>query len=221
MDHGLFAWSVAASLVASVLYALLPQFARALVWLRTNLLPPGPDTDRIREEWSATLWEIGSRGKQFYFALRLFRDYRVLQTEIEFRANEETDIDSLVRQRVLQELDVLRMSLNAELRREQTERIRHEIEMQYQEKRKEQEFEHLTGHKQEELAYERRRAQQEHAYQQTRLRYLRELEDLKREYRELELAYQRGREQLEQEYHAREAKLRSKGIRKEHAGRRD
>jgi len=120
MDVATFIWSVAAGLVTSVIWMLVPSVARALVRFRASILMPGADADRMREEWTAALWELKSRRRQIRFAVRLFKDFQKLQTEVEFRATEQTDVESLVEQQVDERTRELRNRLaeQAELQRE-------------------------------------------------------------------------------------------------------
>jgi hypothetical protein len=101
MNLRTFMWSLATGLAPLLVYALLSRIARALVRLRASLLGDGPEADRLREEWSATLWELRSQSRQLSFALLLFKDFNRLQTEIEFRA----DLQLAVERRVSEYLE--------------------------------------------------------------------------------------------------------------------
>jgi hypothetical protein len=102
MDPVLFGWSILASLVASVLIAGAPVLARWLVRLRARFLMPGPEAERLLEEWLSVLLELGTRGQQLRFALLLFKKFKVLQIEIEHRAAQTETVDALLEARFLQ-----------------------------------------------------------------------------------------------------------------------
>ena len=159
MDPTVFIWSALASLAATVVYSTLPYIARALVRLRASLLTPGRDADRMREEWSAALWELRSRHLQFCFALMLFRHFQKLQSEIESRADGSLDIDSLVEQRLQQQIKVLRMQLAAETKREEMERLRREFEGLY--RAREQELQRKQQAAEQELQRKQQDAERE------------------------------------------------------------
>ena len=107
-----------------------PWFVRSLVRYRASLLHQGPDADRLREEWTSVLRELDLRWEQLWFALGLFWNFHKLQIEIEFRAGNKGDLDSLVEQRVLNEIDHARAQLGEEdrARREEIARCRRELE---------------------------------------------------------------------------------------------
>jgi DNA-binding NtrC family response regulator len=131
MDATGFAWSVGASLAAAALYAFIPWIARALVRLRVSALTPGRDAERMYEEWMAAVWELSSRRRQLLFAATLFRDFQKLQTEIEFRVDEQSDLENLVEQRVQEKVDQLQLTLKA---REDSQRAEFEQFRQLMEK---------------------------------------------------------------------------------------
>jgi len=96
VDPAIFAWSLLASLVAGVLMAAAPALARWLVRLRVRFLTPGPEAERLMEEWLSVLLELRTRGEQLRFALLLFKGFRALQIEVEHRAAQTQTVDALL-----------------------------------------------------------------------------------------------------------------------------
>lgn len=115
MDPVIFGWSVLASLVASVLIAAIPAFARWLVRLRARFLAPGSEAERLREEWLSVLQELGTRRQQLRFALLLFKEFKSLQIEIEHRTAQTESVDALLQERLLEVSAALESDLQKRL----------------------------------------------------------------------------------------------------------
>jgi len=129
---------LAGGVFAAIVYKFASSLARFLVRFRASLLPQGGDADRLRDEWKAVLWELGSRREQLLFAVGLFKNFQKLQTATDYRSNESIDFDNRVEQRVLEEVHRVRAEVETEgrMRRELLEKDRIQLDLENAARRK-------------------------------------------------------------------------------------